>query len=33
MKPKRVIALGMAGKIYDIETIGVSAPFGTKFAW
>jgi hypothetical protein len=23
----------MNGKIYDIETIGVSAPFGTKFAW
>jgi hypothetical protein len=21
------------GKIYDIETIGVSAPYGTKFAW
>jgi hypothetical protein len=21
------------GKIYDIETIGVSAPFGTKFGW
>jgi hypothetical protein len=21
------------GKIYDIETIGISVPFGTKFAW